>query len=127
MGQLLRVGLLTLAAAVVAVCGTFVHLSIARPAGLAVPYGLMLALLGVAALVILAQAAARSRIGKGVIAAGWLLPVIVLTQTTGAGDVVIVGDIRGLSYLFGGVILLGVAIGLPNRPIANGGAEGRVG
>jgi Family of unknown function (DUF6113) len=126
-GHVLRVGLLAAAAVVVAVCGAFVHTATVRPAGVPVPYGLVLALLGVAALLVLAQLSARSRIGKGAVAAGWLVPVVLMSQPSRAGDVVIAGDIRGLVYLFGGVILIGVAVGLPNLRRSDNGADGRVG
>lgn len=127
MGHVLRMGLLTIAGAVVAVCGTFVHAATVRPAGLPVPYGLVLALLGVAALLVLAQLTARSRFGTAVIAAGWLVPVILLSQTRPTGDVVIVGDPRGLAFVFGGVVLAGVAVGLPNQGRRNSGTDGRLG
>lgn len=133
MRQVLRVGLLTIVAAVVGVCGSFVHAATARPAGLPIPYGLVLALLGVASVLVLAQQIAAGRLGKGVVAAGWLLPVMLLSLTSPAGDIVVASDARGLGYLFGGVILVGVAVGLPGRRRVDrrrnvsGGVDARLG
>lgn len=116
MGRVLRVAGLTLVAVLVGVSGAFVHAATARPGGLPVPYGLVLALLGLAALLVLARSLVRSRPGTAAVTAGWLLPVVALAQGRPAGDVVIPADWRGMTLLFGGVLLVAVGLGIPVRP-----------
>lgn len=116
MGRVIRTAGLTLSAVAVAVAGAFMHAATARPGGVPVPYGLVLALLGLAALLWLAHLGSRSRLGLVVVAAGWLLPVVALSLSRPAGDVVITGNARGLTFLFGGVVLVGLAVGIPVRP-----------
>jgi hypothetical protein len=125
-GRVIRTAGLTLVAVVVAVTGAFIHAAMARPAGVPMPYGLVLALLGLAAVLWLAHSGSDSRLSLIVVAAGWLLPVVALTQSRPAGDLVIPGDARGLTFLFGGVVLVGLALGIPvrARPDDDGGDSG---
>jgi hypothetical protein len=125
MVRVIRVAALVLIAVVVAVAGAFVHAATARMGPVPLPYGLVLALLGLAALLWLTHAAARTRLGTALVAAGWLLPVVVLAQGRAAGDVVIPGDPRGLAFLLGGVLLIGVALGVPvKRRLSDAGGDG---
>jgi FtsH-binding integral membrane protein len=129
MVRVMRVATLVLVAVVVAVAGAFVHAATARIGPFPLPYGLVLALLGLAALLWLAHAAARTRLGTVLVAAGWLLPVVVLAQGRAAGDVVIQGDVRGLAFLLAGVVFIGVALGVPvKRRLSDAGGDcGRLG
>lgn len=106
---------LTVLAPVVAIAGTFVHAAMVRTGTIPVPYGLVLALGGLAAVLLLAHQAARGRLGVVPVAAAWLLPVWLLAQDRSAGDVVITNGWVGLTYLFTGVVFVGVAVGLPQR------------
>jgi FtsH-binding integral membrane protein len=96
-----------------AVAGAFVHLATVQVNGFGLPYGLVIALAGLIGLLALAQASAGSRIEKVLVAAAWLVPVFVLSQGRPAGDLVIAADARGLVLLYGGVALIGFAVGLP--------------
>lgn len=101
----LTVALLSVVSFVVAVAGTFMH-------RWASPFGLLLAVGAAAGVCVLAGQAVRSRIGIGVVALAWLVPVLVMAQPRAEGDVVIAGDATGLLFLFGGVVSIGVTVGL---------------
>ncbi|HEU4543116.1 MAG TPA: DUF6113 family protein [Jiangellaceae bacterium] len=113
MSQVARTAGLCIVAAVSAVAAAFVHLSRVRIGVVHVPYGLGLALAGLAAVMVLAHARARSRLDKILVAAAGLVPVFVLSQERGAGDVVIAAGMRGLVFLYGGVMLVGIFVALP--------------
>lgn len=106
---------LTGLSAVAAIAGTFVHAGIVHAGTIPVPYGLVLALSGLAAVLLLTYKTARSRLGVVPVASAWLLPVWLLAQERPAGDVVIANGWAGLTYLFTGVVLIGVGVGLPQR------------
>lgn len=92
-----------------------------------VPYGVTLALSGLGALLMLGHAWARSRVDKIFIATAWLVPVMLLSQARGAGDLVVAADLPGLVFLYGGVVLVGVVVGIPvPRPSRDAGADGGV-
>jgi hypothetical protein len=111
--QALRISGLTIVGVLVGVTGAFIHSAAVDVGPVSVPYGLVLAVVGVAALLVMAHLVARTRVGVGAVAAGWLLPVVVLSQARPAGDVVIASDTIGMVFLFGGVVLVGLGLGLP--------------
>lgn len=106
---------LTALGVVVAVAGTFAHGRMAHVDTAPIPYGLVLALLGLAAVLLLAHESARSRLGVVPVATAWLFAVWLLAQERPAGDVVISNGWPGLTYLYAGVVLIGVGIALPQR------------
>lgn len=106
---------LTVLTPVVAVVGTFMHGAMVRIGTVPIPYGLVLALAWLAGVLLLAYKAARARLGVVSVATAWLLPVWLLAQERPAGDVVIANGWAGLTYLFSGVVLIGVGVGLPQR------------
>lgn len=108
----LSVAGLAVAAVAVALAGAFVH-------RWASPAGLLLAVAGAAAVAVLARAWARSRVGMGVVALLWLVPVLVLAQSPIGGDRVVNGDTAGVLFLFGGAVSHALALGM--------GAEARAG
>ncbi len=99
---------LALVAAVVAVTGAFVH-------RWGSPLGLALALGAAAAVATLARTYARTRLGSGVVAGCWLVPVLLLAQSSPGDDVVIAGDTAGVVFLFGGSAVHAVALGMGAR------------
>lgn len=125
--RIARTAALCVAAAVTAAAGAFVHPSTARVAGVDVPYGVALALSGLGALLMLGHTWARSRVDKIVVATAWLVPMILLSQQRGAGDLVVAADLPGLIFLYGGLVLVGVAVGMPvPRPSQDAGTDGEV-
>ncbi|HEX6233628.1 MAG TPA: DUF6113 family protein [Jiangellaceae bacterium] len=113
---------LCVAAFTAAVAGTFVHPATARMGGMDIPFGVVIALAGLAAVMVIAHASVPSRADKAIVAVGWLAPVFVLSQARSAGDLVVAADLRGLVFLYGGVLLVGIFVGLPvvRRPQKTG-------
>lgn len=87
----------------------------ARTLGLGVrwPIGALFAVLVLAAVGFSAGLVARSRLGLGMVAAGWVISVLVFTAGRPEGDVIIAADLPGYLYLFGGVAALGVVSAVP--------------
>ncbi|GGW86136.1 hypothetical protein GCM10010297_03750 [Streptomyces malachitofuscus] len=86
--------------AVVGVAGTLI-----QPAWF--PGGLLLALAGEAGLVLGAARVMRSRAGGAVVAAGWMLVVILLTASRPEGDFLFAAGAGSYLFLLGGI---GVAV-----------------
>lgn len=103
--QLALVVFLAVIGLVTGVSGAFVH-SLARPLGLALAIGAVVALMHVCRHVL------RSRVGMAVVAVLWLAPVLVLSGSRPEGDVVVQGDIPGLMLIFGGAAALGISLGM---------------
>lgn len=99
---------LALVGLVTGIAAAFVH-SMARPMGLALAIGAVVALMHVCRQVL------RSRIGMAVVAVLWLTPVLVLSGSRPGGDVVVQGDIQGLMLIFGGAATLGIGLGMGTR------------
>lgn len=96
---------LVVAGVAAGVTGSFVHRS-ARPAGIALALG------AVVGLMLIARAVARSRWGVAAVGIAWLAPVAVGAGGTASGDIVLAADVMGLTYLFGGVVIVSVMLGL---------------
>lgn len=114
LGVIRRVGLVLLAP-VVGVCGVLVHRQEIALGGARLPWGLMLALAGVVALVVLLHLQAVSRWWVAAGALGWAVPVLVASIPTGSGDLLMTQEIVSLVFVFGGVLPLGIGVGLPPR------------
>lgn len=106
---------LTIISVPVAVAGTFAHAAMLHAGAVPLPYGLVLALGALAAVLVLAHRVARTRLGRIPVAVAWVVPAWVLAQDRPAGDVVIANGWPGLVFLFGSVVLVGVVLGLPQR------------
>jgi len=94
---------------VAGVLGSFVHPVTAW----GIPVGLLCALALSGAVFVTAGLAVRSRSGAGAAAAGWLLPVLLFSSPRPEGDLVVPGDALGYAWLFGGVVVAGLAIAWP--------------
>lgn len=75
-----------------------------------IPLGALLIVLGTAGLCWCAAWGMRSRAGAVVPGVGWLIISYLLSLPHGGGDVIIAGNLAGGVYLYGGLILIGVAI-----------------
>lgn len=109
----LGVAALVPAAVVAAVCACFVHPTTVTFATLRLPVGLVLALGGTAGVLATGTLLSRTRWGSAAVAAAWLVTVVMLSLPRPEGDVVIAQDAVGLTFLVAGVVLAGVAVGLP--------------
>jgi hypothetical protein len=95
----------------VGVLGSFVHAG--RLAGL--PVGLVCGLALTATAFAAAGQATGSRSGAAAAAAGWFVPVLLLSAPRPEGDLVVSGDALGYLWLVGGTVVAGVAIAWPYR------------
>jgi hypothetical protein len=91
--------------------------------GTRLPAGTVFALLVLGAVAFSAALVARSKLGLGVVAVGWLTSVIVFTYGRPEGDVVIAADLPGYTYLFGGVVVLGALSALPYSALPDPSSE----
>lgn len=108
--RLLLHGLAAGAGVLAGVLGSFVH---ALPtAGL--PGGLLCALLLSAAVFATARVGTSARSGAAAAAVGWLLPVLLLSAPRAEGDLVVAGSGPGYTWLLGGTLLAGLAVGWPS-------------
>ncbi len=117
---------MVLVAFVTGVAGSFLHRSGLHVGSVRIPYGVVLAVGSTLLLVALVRAATASRLALALAAAGWILGVIPFTIKRPEGDLVIASGAAGLLFLFGGVLVMSVSIGLPTQTISNQRAGGRV-
>lgn len=89
--------LLAAGAVTVAIMAAWVSRAVWRPGPLAIPWGLVLSVAGSGAAVWLARAAARS-LGF-VVAAGWIVGLAVLLAGGPGGDLVVIADKLGYSFM----------------------------
>ncbi|MGH8829370.1 MAG: DUF6113 family protein [Jiangellaceae bacterium] len=114
--SVLSITALSVLAVLVGMAGSFMH-RWASGAGVVLALGAMVGLMA------LARRWAGSRAGMAVTAIMWLVPVVVLAQTRPEGDMVIAGDARGLVFLFGGVLCVGIGLGLGAESSESGTIE----
>lgn len=95
--------------AVAGVLGSFAHPL--RVAGL--PVGLLCAITLSVAVFVAAGLLLRARSGAATAAAGWLLPVLLLSAPRPEGDLVVAGGVLGYAWLFGGTVVAGLTVAVP--------------
>jgi hypothetical protein len=123
--QALLIAGLAVAGLAVGTAATFVHPTVGRVSGVPAPYGVVLGLLSLVALLVLAHVVVTTRLGMGIVAASWLAPLFVLSQERDAGDVVISNDALGWVFVLGSVIVAVVGVVAPTiRPSAAAPDEG---
>jgi Family of unknown function (DUF6113) len=95
--------------ALVGLAGAVVHRHAFRPAGILLPWGLVLALATAFAVTVAAGRVAR---GPGVfgVAIGWAAVLLWLQQVRPEGDYVFAGDFLGSAYVFGGMVSMALAV-----------------
>ncbi len=82
-------------------------------AGVRWPLGCVFMLVVLGAVALSAGMLTRSRLAVGMLAAGWVISVLVFTAGRPEGDVIIAADLAGYLYLFGGVTALAVVSAVP--------------
>lgn len=103
----------TVVAAVVGAVSGFVHRSTVEGAGVSLPVGLVAALGGLSAVVLLARMLGRSRAAVLLVAAAYTIPVLVLSQFRAEGDLVVAEDAWGLTLLGGSALVVTVGVTVP--------------
>ena len=112
---------LVLVAIVVGGTAGVVHRTRVGMLGLTVPVGMVAALGGVLAVVLLARRWGRSRLAVAVVGAAVAVPVLVLSQFRAEGDLVVVEDVWGLTLLGGTALVLTAGLVVPIS-VYHGGA-----
>lgn len=112
LGRGLAVGATAAVAAVAGTVAAFVHRSTLEVGEVALPVGLAAALGGAGAAVLVARAVGRTRVAVLLVGAAFAVPVLVLSQLRPEGDLVVAGDVWGLTLLGGVslVVTLGVVV-----------------
>ena len=98
--------------------GSFVHAQVVA----GVPVGLLCAYALMAAALVTAGLATRSRSGPAATAAGWLVALLLLSAPRPEGDLVVAGDLTGYAWSLGGLVLAAVAVAAPWPVLASGPA-----
>ena len=98
--------------------GSFVHAQVVA----GVPVGLLCAYALMAAALVTAGLATRSRSGPAATAAGWLVALLVLSAPRPEGDLVVAGDLVGYAWSLGGLVLAAVAVAAPWSLLTTGPA-----
>lgn len=106
---------LVLLAPIVGVCGVLVHRHEVAVGPVRLPWGLLLALAGVVALVVVLHLQAASRWGLAVAGLGWAAPVLLMSMSTSSGDLLMTQEAASLVFVFGGVVPIGIGVGLSPR------------
>lgn len=128
-------GLLIIVAALLALIGTFQHgrlnlvLSDSGSTFSRLPIGALIVIVVTAGLCWLAGWGMRSRMAAVVMGVTWLVVSYLFSMPKASGDVLIAGDLAGGVYLYGGLLLIAVAMitapaaaRLPPAPQVLGGA-----
>ena len=95
--------------ALASLAGAMVHRHAVRPGGVLLPWGLLLALGAVFAVIVAAGRllGARGALGAAI---GWLAVSLWLQQVRPEGDYVFAADLLGNGYVFGGMLTAAVAV-----------------
>lgn len=97
----------------VGVLGAFVQSMSAHVLGVRLPYGLLPALAGLGAVLVLTGVVLRQRLPVLAPALGWAVAVFSLAVPRPEGDLVVAGSVSGYLYLLGGALLIGVCLTFP--------------
>jgi len=94
---------------IIGLAGAIVHRDAFRPAGVLLPWGLVLTLATAFSVTLAAARLART---PGVIGVpiGWVVALLWLQQGRPEGDTVLVSDFLGNAYVFGGMVVLAIAV-----------------
>lgn len=77
------------------------------------PLGLLLALGGLAGLLVLTGFVTHSRYALLAPAAGWLVPAFAFSVPRPEGDLIVTSSLTGYGFLLGGSIVIGLALAVP--------------
>lgn len=106
----------------VGLLGAFVHSVSVRALGISAPVGLLPALVGLGALLVVTGTVLRSRLALLAPAAGWAVAVFPMAVPRPEGDLVVAANAAGYLFLLGGAVLIGGCLTLPY----GGAPSGRV-
>ena len=98
--------------------GSFVHAQVVA----GVPVGLLCAYALMAAALVTAGLATRSRSGPAATAAGWLVALLLLSAPRPEGDLVVAGDLPGYAWSLGCLVLAALGVAAPWPVLASGPA-----
>jgi hypothetical protein len=103
---------------IIGLAGAIVHRDAVRPAGVLVPWGLALTL-ATAFSVTLAAARLAHTPGALGVPIGWVVALLWLQQGRPEGDYVFASDFLGNAYVFGGMVVLALAVvrGIAEPPL----------
>lgn len=102
-------GLAVVVGVAAGVLGSFVHALLVG----GLPLGLLCALALSATVFAAAGLATGSRSGAAAAAAGWFVPLLLLSAPRPEGDLVVSGSALGYLWLVGGTVVAGVAVAWP--------------
>lgn len=115
-----RIGALLIAAVVGAVYGTVAtvgHRQVLRIGEVVIPWGLVVAIVGIAALLVGVRLVTRGRALTAAAAVGLVVMVAVLTYLPGpGGSVLVVGDLLGTVWSFAPALIGVLVIAWPELP-----------
>lgn len=123
MPNVLRALACLLAGTVTGIAGAFVQADRLLIAGIVVPWGMVLSVATLAAVVRGAVWGLGSRAGGWLAFAGWLAMTIALATRTPSGDLAISGGARQWTYVIGGAVLGAAAASTPRLVRSGGGAR----
>jgi hypothetical protein len=95
---------------VVGLAGVLAHRHVARPSGVPLPWGLLLALVTAYAVIRAMSVTPVAVRGVAACGAGWVLAVVVMLRTRPEGDFVVAGDGLGMGFALGGAAVVAVAV-----------------
>ena len=106
--------LLFVVGVVVGTVGTIAHQSTWTVGGVALPWGLVLALLGYTALLVGLRLLSRSRIPSLVAALGAILIILLFAQQSAGGSVLILNDLLGQVWLVAPIVIAALVMAWPD-------------
>lgn len=116
---------LVLLGALVGAVGTFLQAARLTLGALALPYGVVVALVLTVAACAAGGLAVASRAGALAAACGWLAVVVVSLSPGPGGDVLLPARTLSYVWLLGGLLLVGMALTAPYALLAQRGRERR--
>jgi uncharacterized membrane protein (UPF0136 family) len=106
--------LLVVVGVVVGAVGTIAHQSTWTIGGVALPWGLVLALVGYTALLVGLRLLSRSRIPALITALGAILVIVLFSQQSAGGSALILNDLLGQVWLVAPIVIAALVMAWPD-------------